>query len=75
MGRLPALRVREVVSALERAGFYLHHQTGGHAAFRHVTDASRRVTVPVHRGDVKRGTLQGILRQAGLPEEDFRKLL
>lgn len=45
--RLPALRPREVIRALERAGFFLHHTTGSHHYFKHPHEPGRRVTVPV----------------------------
>jgi predicted RNA binding protein YcfA (HicA-like mRNA interferase family) len=33
------------------------------------------ITVPYHNRDLKRGTLQAILRQAGLTAGELRKLL
>jgi predicted RNA binding protein YcfA (HicA-like mRNA interferase family) len=35
----------------------------------------RQTIVPIHSGDLKRGTLHGILRHSGLSEEQFRGLL
>ena len=36
MGRkIPALKAKEVIKALLRAGFYVHHQRGSHAQLRH----------------------------------------
>jgi len=37
----------------------------------HGTDAARKVTVPMHTGDLKRGTLRGIISQAGFSVADF----
>lgn len=34
-----------------------------------------RVTVPYHNRDLKRGTLQSIVKQAGFTNEEFLKLL
>ena len=42
---------------------------------RHKVDKTIRVTVPVHRKDIKIGTLSSILKQAGLTVEEFRELL
>jgi predicted RNA binding protein YcfA (HicA-like mRNA interferase family) len=53
--RPPALRPGEVIRALERAGFFLHHTTGSHHYFKHPDKPGRLVTVPVHPGDLKRG--------------------
>ncbi len=48
MARLPIVRPRQVVAALGRAGFSVHHHTGSHAILRHDEDPTRRVTVPMH---------------------------
>jgi len=34
----------------------------------------RRVTVPIHSGDIPTGTFHRILKQAGLTLEEFRRL-
>ena len=74
--RLPAVKAREVIRALQRAGFSVTRTSGSHCRLLHDTDPARRITVPVHAGkDLKRGTLQGILRQAGLTVEEFNALL
>ena len=75
MAELPVLRSREVVAALGRAGFFVHHQSGSHAVLRHRTETSRRVTVPMHSRDLKRGTLRSIVREAGLSVDEFVRLL
>ncbi|MCK6480867.1 MAG: type II toxin-antitoxin system HicA family toxin [Planctomycetes bacterium] len=75
MPDLPAVRPREVVAALCRAGFFVHHQRGSHVALRHRTDLARRVTVPMHSRDLKKGTLRAILRQAGVTTGEFLALL
>lgn len=72
---LPVVRAREVVAALERAGFVRHHQTGSHLVLKHGTRPAFRVTVPMHGGDLKRGTLRSIVRQSGLSLEQFLALL
>ena len=75
MGKLPILKPSKVIKALEKGGFFIHHQTGSHVAMRHKVDKTIRVTVPVHRKDIKIGTLSSILKQAGLTVEEFRELL
>jgi predicted RNA binding protein YcfA (HicA-like mRNA interferase family) len=64
--RLPALKAREVIRALERAGFVISRTSGSHCRLIHSTDPTRKVTVPVHTGDLPRGTLRAIVSQAGL---------
>ncbi|MEA3351154.1 MAG: type II toxin-antitoxin system HicA family toxin [Chloroflexota bacterium] len=74
MSRLPMLRAREVIRALERAGFRVVRQKGSHARLRH--EDGRVVTVPVHPGqDIGRGLLRKILRDVDLSPDEFLKLL
>jgi predicted RNA binding protein YcfA (HicA-like mRNA interferase family) len=74
MSRLPTVKPRELVAALERAGFVRHHQKGSHLYPWH--DGKRRLTaVPMHSGDVHRGLLRAILKQADVAESAFADLL
>lgn len=70
--RLPVLRPKQVAAALLKAGFVLFRQKGSHAHYRKGT---LTVTVPMHARDIKRGTLNSILRQARMTAEEFRRLL
>ena len=74
-GKLPVLTAREVVRVLERAGYYIHHQTGSHARLFHSTRSELRVTIPIHTGDLPPSLLKRILKQADLTHEEFLKLL
>ena len=69
--RLPALRPRRVLRALQRAGFFIHHTTGSHYVLKHPNRPELRVTVPYHNKDLKRRTLQSIIDQAGMTAEEF----
>jgi len=73
--RLPALTAREVIRVLGRAGFVISRTSGSHCRLVHETDPARKVTVPVHSGDLKRGTLRAIIAQAGLTLAEFLALL
>src|SRR2546421_398287 len=53
MTKLPFLRPRQVVRALERAGFTLRKSKSGHRTY---IKGSLRVTVPYHSTDIKPGT-------------------
>jgi predicted RNA binding protein YcfA (HicA-like mRNA interferase family) len=66
--KLPFLKPRQVVRALERAGFTLRKSKSGHRTY--VKD-SLRVTVPYHSTDIKPGTLRSIIEQAGMTAEEF----
>ena len=74
MSRLPNLRPNKIIKALKRAGFVEIKQVGSHRFFWHPT---KRLStgVPIHPGDTARPLLKEIIQQAGLSEEEFRKLL
>jgi predicted RNA binding protein YcfA (HicA-like mRNA interferase family) len=74
MSRLPSCTATQVIRVLKRAGFVFDHATGSHQAFRRPGHPGS-VVVAFHRGELKRGTLNGILKQAGLTPEGFIKLL
>jgi predicted RNA binding protein YcfA (HicA-like mRNA interferase family) len=73
--RLPSLTARQVVRALERAGFRVSRTTGSHCRLIHSGDPSRKVTVPTHGGDLPRGTLRAIIAQADMTVAELLKLL
>ena len=73
--KLPVLKAKEVVRALERAGFYIHHHTGSHARLLDRTRTDLRVTVPIHSKDIPPSLLHRILKQAGLQEDEFAELI
>jgi predicted RNA binding protein YcfA (HicA-like mRNA interferase family) len=73
--RLPALRPRQVIRALGRADFFVHHVSGSHYALRHQQRTHLRVTVPYHNRDLRPKTLRSIIRQAGLSVDQFIDLL
>jgi predicted RNA binding protein YcfA (HicA-like mRNA interferase family) len=75
MNALPVATPRQLIRALERAGFFLHHVRGSHHYLRHPDKPGILVTVPYHNRDLKRGTLRAILRQAELSPDDLRRLL
>jgi predicted RNA binding protein YcfA (HicA-like mRNA interferase family) len=73
--KIPALKPKEVMRALKRAGFYIHHTSGSHYYLKHPKDPAILVSVPFKVRDIKRGTLHSILRQAKLSREEFLRLL
>ena len=75
-GGLPALRARDVLRVLAKAGFVERRVSGSHHILVHRDDAARAVTVPFHGArDLRTGTLRAIIRQAGLTVDEFRDLL
>ena len=60
------MKVREIIARLEADGWYLVATTGSHRQYKHPVKKGR-VTVPGNLGhDLKVGTLNSILKQAGL---------
>lgn len=75
MNDLPVVRPRQLIHALERAGFFVRRTRGSHYHLRHPEKPGMLVTVPYHNRDLKRHTLHSILRQAGLTADELRALL
>lgn len=70
MGSLPGVNHLAAVRAFEKAGFHIARQ-GKHIV---MTDGARLLVIP--RGNPINGfTLGGIVRDAGLTNEEFKKLL
>jgi predicted RNA binding protein YcfA (HicA-like mRNA interferase family) len=63
---------KEVVKALQRAGFYIKRQKGSHIVLRRDSHFSQ-VVVPDHKS-IDTGTLSSILDGADLSVEEFIKL-
>ncbi len=74
MPKLPVVSGREVVKALSKAGYQVDHQTGSHIILRLSVPPHRRLSVPDYK-ELAKGTLRGILDDAGLTVEEFRRLL
>jgi len=72
MTKLPVVKPRKVVQALEKAGFVFLRQKGSHKIYG---KDNLLVTIPYHSKDIKPKTLKHILKQSGLEVEEFRKLL
>jgi predicted RNA binding protein YcfA (HicA-like mRNA interferase family) len=74
--RLPSVTAREIMRALERAGFQQVRSKGSHRVFQHRDNPKRR-TMVADRGarDIPPGTLRAIIRQTGLTVEEFVDLL
>ena len=74
MPRLPVVRARQVIRALEQVGFGIDHQTGSHVVLWRASDGSR-VVVPWHSRDLGRGLTLRIIKSAGLTRDEFIELL
>jgi predicted RNA binding protein YcfA (HicA-like mRNA interferase family) len=68
--RIPGINHQDAVRALQKAGFRIARQ-GKHIV---MTDGVRIVTIPRHN-PINAFTMGGIVRDAGLTEDEFRALL
>ena len=71
MPKLPRTSGAAIVKALERLGFAKIRQSGSHVVMR---GGPKGCVVPMH-GEVKVGTLAGILRQAEVSPDEFTEAL
>lgn len=69
---LPVVSDAQAVAALTKTGFEQVSQRGSHVKLRRAD--GRVVIVPLHR-ELAIGTLRSIIRQSGLPVEEFVTLL
>ena len=63
----------QIVKALRRIGFVVDHQRGSHI-FMHNLERNISVVVPVHK-EVKKGTLNNIIKKAGINIDELKKLI
>ncbi|MGO8757533.1 MAG: type II toxin-antitoxin system HicA family toxin [Terracidiphilus sp.] len=74
MTRLPRIKGKELVRALERAGFTVDRSRGSHVFLRHPD--GRTTTVPLHSGEtIGPGLLRAILRDVELSVDELAGLL
>ncbi len=60
------MKVREIIKIIKADGWYeIKSNSGSHKQYEHKTK-SGKVTISSHGGDIPAGTLNSILKQAGL---------
>ncbi|HEY5326531.1 MAG TPA: type II toxin-antitoxin system HicA family toxin [Mucilaginibacter sp.] len=59
------MKVKELLKLLKDDGWMEKEQKGSHLQMVN-SNKPGKVTVPVHKGDIPKGTLNAILKQAGL---------
>ena len=75
MSKLPVVSGKELVNALEKAGFIIVRQKGSHVSLQKITsEGTHRTVVPLHT-KIAKGTLIDILHQTGLSKEELIDLL
>ena len=73
MSKLPQVRSKDLLKALLKAGFIKNRQAGSHVYLKHKD--GRITTIAIHTGTVPKGTLNAILKQTKLTQEELKKLL
>lgn len=71
MPNIPGVAHRRAIAALMRAGFHIEREGRRHVV---MSDGNRTVTIPRHN-PINAYTMGGIVVDAGLTVDEFRKLL
>lgn len=75
MSKLPVISGKELINALEKAGFIVIRQKGSHVSLQKIAaEGTYRTVVPLHN-KLAKGTLLDILHQTGLSKEELINLL
>ena len=73
MGRLSGFNYRKIVKKLRELGFEFHRHAAGSHEIWYNAETNRFTTIPNHPGDMPEGTLQAILKAAGISPDEFLK--
>ncbi len=74
MPKLPVIKAKALLKAVQKAGFYQFHQAGSHIQMKN--KEGFRITIPFHPSqEIRRGTLRGIIADMDLTVEKFIRLL
>ena len=74
MTKLPRLKAVQIIKVLEKRGFKLSRQSGGHKIYK--DNRGKRVTVPFHSGKILHlKVLKSILNDAEISENDLKQYL
>ena len=71
MGRLSGFSYRKIAKRLKEFGFEFDRYAKGSHEIWHNKETNRYTTIPHHTGDIPEGTLNAILKQAGIEPNDF----
>lgn len=74
MTRVPRIKGKDVVRALQKAGFHVSRSRGSHVFLKH--SDGRATAVPIHSGEtIGIGLMAAILRDVEMNVEEFSKFL
>jgi len=72
--KIPMISGLEVIKRLRKAGFIAVRQKGSHIRLeKRIEEGMIKLTVPLH-DEMKKGTLNRIIKDAGLTLEEFESL-
>jgi predicted RNA binding protein YcfA (HicA-like mRNA interferase family) len=74
MPKLPPSSPEDVVRVARRLGFSFDRQKGSHAVYVRATD-DLRIVIPMHRKELKTGTLRGLVSDMRISVERYIELL
>jgi predicted RNA binding protein YcfA (HicA-like mRNA interferase family) len=74
MPKLPPSSPDDVVRVVKRIGFAFDRQKGSHAVYIRSTDGLR-IVIPMHRRELKTGTLRGLVSDMKISVERYIELL
>ncbi|MEE8483661.1 MAG: type II toxin-antitoxin system HicA family toxin [Nitrospinota bacterium] len=74
MVSLAGFKYKEVIRKLKKAGFQFDRNAKGSHEIWWNPVTRLRTTVPNHPGDIPKGTIRAILKQAKISPEEFLKL-
>lgn len=77
MAKLPQVSGEQLCRSLEKEGFVFVRQTGSHRIYQKQSEEGNiTIPIPVHSNkSLKKGTLHGILKKAGISREKLLFLL
>ncbi len=70
MPKLPVLTPKQLLRKLIKLGFTKDHTTGSHIVMLH-QQTKRRAVIPMHLTDIPKGTLNSLLKEAGISREEI----
>jgi len=70
MPKLPSLTPKQVISILTQKGFIFDRSSGSHCIYYN-PNTGRKAVIPFHNKDLPKGTLNQILKQAGIGRDEI----
>jgi predicted RNA binding protein YcfA (HicA-like mRNA interferase family) len=74
MSYIPSVSPRRLIRALEKCGFVIDRQVGSHIFLKKIPPGLV-TSISMHPGDMRKGLLMSVLKQAKVSVEELRRLL